>query len=89
MRKALYIPDANVRQLVEQVKNMNHFSSLRETVEEGMLSLMREHHNRQQPFEDIAVELQRDVSTYLGSRHSSDIDCAEHKAFFDELGGGI
>jgi len=89
MRKALYIPDANVRQLVEQVKNMNHFSSLRQTVEEGMLSLMREHHARQQPFEEIAAGLQQEVRTYLGSRHSSDIDCAAHKAFFDEMGGGI
>jgi len=85
MGKALFIPDAKVRQMVEYVKNVNNFGSLRETVEQGMLSLMRENSVKNQSFDEIARSLQRETGNYL--KNKSQNEWADHKAFFDELSG--
>jgi len=85
MAKALFIPDAKVREMVEYVKITNNFGSLRETVEQGMLSLMRESSVKNQSFDEIAKSLQRETEQYL--KNKSQNEWMDHKAFFDELSG--
>jgi len=88
MKQALYIPDANVRQMVEQAKHLHGFKSLRETVEEGMRHLMAQDKRTPASFTEIASALQEQTRQYLLSHHPSGA-VLDHKAFFDELSGGM
>jgi len=85
MKKALYVPDARVREMVEDVKHLYAFHSVRETVEEGMRSLMREHQRKKQSFAQIAMSLQEETRQYLRDRYPQGE--YEHKRFFDDLSG--
>jgi len=89
MRKALYIPDSRVRQMVEHAKHLNDFGSLRETVEEGMRRLIRENAQKQRSFQDIAASLQAQTRAYLFDDTPSAAHTDDHKAFFDELSGEV
>jgi len=84
MKQALYIPDPRVRRMVEDAKNLYGFASLRETVEEGMRSLMRA--NTERSCADIAASLQEATRHYLQDAWPTD-SAREHKAFFDDLSG--
>jgi len=88
MRKALYIPDSRVRQMVEHAKHLNGFGSLRETVEEGMRRLIGENAQKQRSFQDIASSLQERTRAYLLDDEPS-VHTDDHKAFFDELSGEV
>jgi len=86
--KALYIPDTHVRQMVEHVKTLHNFNSLRETVEAGMRSLIQDSERKKQSFEAIAASLQAETRKYLLDNYPVNTE-HDHKSFFDELNGEI